>query len=110
MKLYDYDNLLKTIREIKTSKIIAENERIMNKKNKLLRIENELKSSGILDDWYDLKKICREFGIRIMPYGDWHEIKKGALMNDYDYFRDNGTFAELISSGSHWGDYFGFSW
>ena len=26
MKLYDYDNLLKTIREIKTSKIIAENE------------------------------------------------------------------------------------
>ena len=57
MKLYDYDNLLKTIREIKTSKIIAENERIMNKKNKLLRIENELKSSGILDDWYDLKKM-----------------------------------------------------
>ena len=38
MKLYNYDNLLKTIREIKTSKIIAENERTMNKKNKLLRM------------------------------------------------------------------------
>ena len=110
MRLYNYDNLLKTIREIKTSKIIAENERTINKKNKLLRMENELKSSGILDDWYDLKKICREFDIRIMPYGGWNEIKQGALMNDFEYFRDNGTFAKLMSSGSHWGDYFGFSY
>ena len=45
-----------------------------------------------------------------MPYGGWNEIKQGALMNDFDYFRDNGTFAKLMSSGSHWGDYFGFSY
>ena len=67
MMLYNYDNLLNAVREIKTNKTIAENERTMNKRNKLLRLENELKSSGILDDWYDLKRTCRELNIRIMP-------------------------------------------
>ena len=58
MMLYNYDNLLNAVREIKTNKTIAENERTMNKRNKLLRLENELKSSGILDDWYDLKRLA----------------------------------------------------
>ena len=43
MMLYNYDNLLNAVREIKTNKTIAENERTMNKRNKLLRLENELK-------------------------------------------------------------------
>lgn len=110
MMLYNYGNLLEAVREIKINKAIAENERTMNKKNKLLRMENELKSSGILDDWYNLKKSCREFDIRIMPYGDWDESKHGKLMDDYEYFRDNGTFAECMSSGSYWCDHFGFSY
>lgn len=110
MMLYDYSNLLKTVREIKTNKTIAENERTMNKRNELLKMENELKSSGILDDWYDLKRICKEFEIRIMPYGEWYESKKEPLMKDYEYFRDNGSFAQCMSSGSHWSDYFGFSY
>lgn len=110
MMLYDYSNLLNAVREIKTNKAIAENERTTSKKNKLLKLENELKSSGILDDWYDLKKICREFDIRIMPYGGYDENKKGTLMEDCVYFMDNGTFAERMSSGSHWCDYFGFSY
>lgn len=110
MKLYDYTNLLDAVKEIKINKAIAENERTMNKKNKLLRLENELKSSGILDDWYDLKRICREFDIRIMPYGRWDETKHGKLMDDYGYFMDNGTFSICMSSGSHWCDYFGFSY
>ena len=110
MKLYNYDNLLTVVREVKMNKTIAENERTMNKKNKLLRMESELKSSGILDDWYDLKRVCREFNIRIMPYGGWEESKQGALMDDYRYFEDNGTFSVCMSSGSHWSDYFGFSY
>ena len=110
MRLYNYNHLLAMVREIKTNKTIAENERTMNKKHKLLRLENELKSSGILDDWYDLQRTCREFNIRIMPYGGWDESKQGALMEDYEYFRDDGTFSQCMSSGSHWSDYFGFSY
>ena len=110
MMLYNYDNLLNAVREIKTNKTIAENERTMNKRNKLLRLENELKSSGILDDWYDLKRTCRELNIRIMPYGGWDEAKTGKLMEEYWYFQDNGTFSKCMSSGSHWCDYFGFSY
>lgn len=110
MMIYNYNNLLEMVREIKVNKSIAENERTMNKKNKLVKLESELKSSGILDDWYDLKRICREFSIRIMPYGGWDEVKQGALMEDYDYFQDNGTFSEIMSSGSHWCDRFGFSY
>ena len=110
MMLYNYDNLLSAVREIKTNKTIAENERTMNKRNKLLRLENELKSSGMLDDWYDLKRTCRELNIRIMPYGGWDESQFGKLMEDYEYFQDNGTFSQCMSSGSHWCDMFGFSY
>lgn len=110
MMLYNYDNLLNAVREIKTNKTIAENERTMNKRNKLLRLENELKSSGILDDWYDLKKTCGELSIRIMPYGGWDESQLGPLMEDYEYFEDNGTFSKCMSSGSYWCDMFGFSY
>lgn len=110
MKIYDYRNLLKEVMEIKTNKIIAENERVLNKKEKLLKMENEIKASGILDDWYDLKRICRELDIRIMPYGGWDETKHGALMEDYNYFDDNGMFLVCMSSGSYWSDYFGFSY
>lgn len=110
MMLYNYDNLLNAVREIKTNKTIAENERTMNKRNKLLRLENELKSSGILDDWYDLKRTCRELSIRIMPYGGWDESQLGPLMEDYEYFEDNGTFSKCMSSGSYWCDMFGFSY
>lgn len=110
MMLYNYDNLLNAVREIKTNKAIAENERTMNNRNKLLRLENELKASGILDDWYDLKRTCRELDVRIMPYGGWDETKTGKLMEEYWYFEDNGTFSQCMSSGSHWADYFGFSY
>ena len=38
MMLYNYDNLLNAVREIMTNKTITENERTMNKRNKLLRL------------------------------------------------------------------------
>lgn len=110
MMIYDYSSLLKAVREAKTNKVIAENERTASKKNILAKMENELKSSGLLDDWYDLKRTCRELGIRIMPYGGWDEAKQGVLMEDCEYFCDNGMFARNMSSGSHWCDMFGFSY
>ena len=87
MMVYDYNILLKVIKEAKTNKIIAENERTANKKNKLIKLEQELELSGLLDDWDDLKRTCREMEIRIMPYGGWDEAKQGTLMEDYEYFR-----------------------
>lgn len=110
MKIYDYSNLLQAVRETNTNKIIAESNRIADKKNALSKLEMELKTSGLLDDWYDLKRLCREANVRIMPYGGWDEKKQGVLMDDFQYFEDNGMFMECMSSGSHWTDYFGFSY
>ena len=45
-----------------------------------------------------------------MPYGGWDEEKQGVLMDDFEYFEDNGMFMKCMSSGSHWSDYFGFSY
>lgn len=108
--MYDYSNLLQAVRETNTNKIIAENNRIADKKNALSKLEMELKTSGLLDDWYDLKRLCREAGVRIMPYGRWDEEKCEPLMDDFEYFRDNGMFMKCMSSGSCWSDYFGFSY
>ena len=110
MKLYNYDNLLNAIREVNINKTIAQNDRTMNKRKQLLRLENELQTSGILDDWHELKRVCRVSDVRIMPYGGYDESKSGKLMDDYEYFQDNGIFAKRISSGSHWCDKFGFSY
>lgn len=110
MMVYDYSSLLKAVREAKANKIIAENERTTNKKNMLVKMETELKSSGLLDDWYDLKKICRELEIRIMPYSGWDKTRQGLLMQDCEYFCNNGMFAQCMSSGSYWCDMFGFSY
>ena len=110
MKIYDYSNLLQAVRETNTNKIIAENNRIADKKNTLSKLEMELKESGLLDDWYDLKRLCREANVRIMPYGGWDESQFGKLMEDYEYSQDNGTFSQCMSSGSHWCDMFGFSY
>lgn len=110
MKVYDYSNLLYVVRETNANKIIAENNRIADKKNILSKMEMELKTSGLLDDWYDLKRLCKEAAVRIMPYGGWDEVKFGKLMEDYEYFCDNGMFSICMSSGSHWCDMFGFSY
>ena len=112
MTIYDYSDLLKMIANINTDKIIAENERTMNNKNRLTKMENKLITSGILDDWYDLKKSCKKLGIRLAPYGNWDEEIRGPLMKDGNgkYFIDNGTVSICMSSGSHWSDHFGFSY
>ena len=51
MMVYDYSSLLKAVKKAKANKIIAENERTTSKKNMLVKMETELKSSGLLDDW-----------------------------------------------------------
>lgn len=112
MTIYDYSDLLKMIVNINTDKIIAENERTMNNKNRLAKMENKLLTCGILNDWYDLKKSCKRLNVRLAPYGNWDEETQGPLMKDQNgkYFMNNGTFSICMSSGSHWSDHFGFSY
>lgn len=50
MTIYDYSDLLKMIANINTDKIIAKNERTMNNKNRLAKMENKLLTCGILND------------------------------------------------------------
>ena len=73
MTIYDYSDLLKMIANINTDKIIAKNERTMNNKNRLAKMENKLLTCGILNDWYDLKKSCKRLNVRLAPYGNWDE-------------------------------------
>ena len=112
MTIYDYNDLLKMIANINTDKIIAKNERTMNNKNRLAKMENKLLTCGILNDWYDLKKSCKRLNVRLAPYGNWDEETQGPLMKDQNgkYFMNNGTFSICMSSGSHWSDHFGFSY
>ena len=112
MTIYDYSDLLKMIANINTDKIIAKNERTMNNKNRLAKMENKLLTCGILNDWYDLKKSCKRLNVRLAPYGNWDEETQGPLMKDQNgkYFMNNGTFSICMSSGSHWSDHFGFSY
>jgi len=110
MMIYDYNGLLKAVKTVKKNKSLAEMEKTMNRNATLMELETELKSSGLLDDWYDLKRVCKEVGVRIMPFGDWNESKQGPLMEDCECFCDNGMFAQCMSSGSYWRDMFGFSY
>lgn len=82
MTIYDYSDLLKMIANINTDKIIAKNERTMNNKNRLAKMENKLLTCGILNDWYDLKKSCKRLNVRLAPYGNWDEETQGPLMKD----------------------------
>ena len=81
MTIYDYSDLLKMIANINTDKIIAKNERTMNNKNRLAKMENKLLTCGILNDWYDLKKSCKRLNVRLAPYGNWDEETQGPLMD-----------------------------
>lgn len=108
MKIYNYNGLLEAIGEINTNKAKAENERLMSKKTKLLDLENQIESMGILDDWYDLKCACKKANVRIMPYGRYDEDKKGPLMNSCHYFQDNGIFGIDVNTSTCYNDFFGF--
>ena len=58
MTIYDYSDLLKMIANINTDKIIAKNERTMNNKNRLAKMENKLLSLVIsLLEKFNFQKI-----------------------------------------------------
>lgn len=60
MKLYDYSGLLKAIGDIQADQKKALNERLFSHKQQLIDLENKVISSGLLQDWENLKSICRK--------------------------------------------------
>ena len=108
MKRYDYSGLIKVIGEIKTNQTKAINEELLSQKQHLADLENEVITSGMLEDWVQLKNTCRQVGIRLFPYGGYNSVvnnneeNTGVLMND-SYFQDEGRFATRC--GVHGNDY-----
>ena len=104
MKRYDYSGLIKVIGEIKTNQTKAINEELLSQKQQLADLEHKVITSGMLEDWTELKRTCRQVGIRLFPYGGYnpvtksHEKTQTVLMND-SYFQDEGMFA--TSCGVH---------
>ena len=104
MKRYDYSGLIKVIGEIKTNQTKAINEELLSQKQQLADLENEVMTSGMLEDWTELKRTCRQVGIRLYHYGGYNSVTKSyeentsVLMND-SYFQDEGMFA--TSCGFH---------
>ena len=104
MKRYDYSGLIKVIGEIKTNQTKAINEELLSQKQQLADLEHKVITSGMLEDWTELKRTCRQVGIRLFPYGGYNSVTKSyeentsVLMND-SYFQDEGMFA--TSCGVH---------
>lgn len=104
MKRYDYSGLLKVIGEIKTNQTKAINEELLSKKQRLADLENEVITSGMLEDWGQLKTTCRQVGIRLFPYGGYNSVvnkneENTSVLMKNSYFQDEGMFA--TSCGVH---------
>lgn len=98
MKRYDYSGLLKAIGDIQTDQKKALNERLFSLKQQLADLENKVISSGMLQDWENLKNVC---------------IKSGVCLNlsdsKYDKYKGHGTFADFAMSSHNYLHYnFGF--
>lgn len=108
MKRYDYSGLIKVIGEIKTNQTKAINEELLSQKQRLADLENEVITSGMLEDWVELKRTCRQVGIRLFPYGGYNSVVKANEKNtnvlmENSYFQDEGMFA--TPCGVHRHDY-----
>ena len=116
MKMFDYSGLIRVIDNVE---IREEKERVMDllkKKEKCNKLERFLVESGILDDWNRLKYLCAKAKVRlcVSNMGD-NSIGYVLGINDYGYgyckeYDDNGMIKKLMSSGSHWSDYYGFTY
>ena len=98
MKKYDYSGLLKAIGNIQTDQKKALNERLFSLKQQLADLENKVISSGMLQDWENLKNVCRKSGV-CLNLSD----------SKYDKYKGHGTFADFARSSHNYLLYnFGF--
>ena len=98
MKRYDYSGLIKVIGEIKTNQKKAINERLLSHTQQLLDLENKVISSGMLEDWENLKNTCKKAGVCL-----------NISNSKYDNYKGHGGFADFATSSHNFLMYnFGF--
>ena len=114
MKMFDYSELIRVIGNVE---IREEKERVMGVialKEKYNALEQELIESGILDDWNRLKQLCTKAKVRLcVSHQSEHSIGYVLGVGDFQYcgeYNDNGMIRMLMSGGSSWSDYYGFTY
>ena len=114
MQMFDYSELIRVIGNVE---IREEKERVMGileLKKRCNELEQELIESGILDDWNRLKQLCIKAGVRLcVSHQSEHSIGCVLGVGDFKYcmeYDDDGKIQKLMSSGSSWGDYYGFTY
>ena len=112
MKMFDYSELIRVISNVEMREEREKMMALLSLKEKCEKLEQSLVESGIFDDWNRLKKLCAKAKVRLCVSNQGSNsmgIRLG--MDDYGYgheYKDEGYFSTLMSSGSHWGDYYGF--
>ena len=114
MKMFDYSEMIRIIGNVEMREEREKLMAILSLKEKCEKLEQSLVKSGIFDDWNRLKQLCAKAKVRLCVSNigdDSMGIRLG--LNSYEYcneYRDNGTFSTLMSSGSGWSDYYGFTY
>ena len=114
MKLFDYSELIRVIDNVEMREEKEAAMKVLSLKEKCVKLEHSLIESGIFDDWNRLKQLCAKAKVRLCVSHigrDSMGVRLG--MDDYAYgqeYRDNGFFSKSMSSGSHWVDYYGFTY
>lgn len=114
MQMFDYSELIRVINNVE---IREENERIrgiLKLKEKYEALERSIIESGMLDDWSRLKELCASAKVRLCvscigQYSIGYVLGVGDHSYCYEY-EDNGLIKKCMSSGSSWGDYYGFDY
>ena len=114
MKMFDYSELIRVIDNVE---IREEKEKVMgvfNLKERYNELERFMVESGMLDDWNRLKWLCAKAKVRLCvshlgnnSIGYMLGVGDFRYCNEYD---DNGMIRKCMSSGSHWGDDYGFTY
>ena len=114
MKMFDYSELIRVIGNVEMREEREKMMALLSLKEKCEKLEQSLVESGIFDDWNRLKQLCAKAKVRLCVSNQGSNsmgIRLG--MNDYGYgheYRDEGYFSKTMSSGSHWIDYYGFTY
>lgn len=114
MKMFDYSELIRVIDNVEMREEREKMMALLSLKEKCEKLERSLVESGIFDDWNRLKQLCAKANVRLCVSNQGSNSMGICLgLNGYGYgneYRDDGFFSKLMSSGSHWGDYYGFTY
>lgn len=114
MKMFDYSELIRVIDNVEDREEKERMNGILTLKERYKELEHSLIESGILDDWNRLKQLCLKANVRLcVSHIGEYSIGYVLGVGDFKYcnvYADNGMIRKCMSSGSHWSDYYGFTY